>query len=243
MYNILICDDEIPTCSYIEQVLVDYGEIKKLNINIEVFYDGETALEFLGNNSTIDLIFLDIELPDKNGALIGQEIRNNLMNESIQIVYISSKEKYAMSLFQVRPFDFLIKPLSEKIIICIFEKYRSIYDNQQRFFEYKTGKSYQKILFSDIMYFVCEKRKICIVTRKETIPFYGNMKELHETLSHEDFWSIHISYIINIRYVRLFRDNEVVMCNDQVIPISTAYKKEVQKKLFDLQGIESYELT
>ena len=234
MFHVLICDDERPTCAYIGQILLDYSEKEKIEISIEEFHTGEDLLRYMEENSDIDLVFLDIELPGNNGALIGRMIRDNLMNESAQIVYISSYEEYAMELFKARPFDFLIKPLSRDMIINIFENYRKIYENNQRFFEYKVGKHTEKILLSEIMYFVCEKRKIYIVTNGKKLCFYGNMKELHNTLEAEGFWSVHNSFIINIRYVKRFKENEIIMCDDSVIPVSYAYKKEVKAKIMQL---------
>ncbi len=236
MFHILICDDEIPTCTFIEQIFCDYAEKEKIEIVIETFLTGEELLKYMkqNNDSDIDLIFLDIALPGENGALIGTMLRENLMNESVQIVFISSYEKYAMQLFQVRPFDFLIKPLDRKTIVHIFEKYRRIYESNRIFFEYKVGKHTEKVLLSEIMYFACEKRKICIVTNKKNVDFYGNMKELHKTLDYEDFWSVHNSFIINIRYVKRFKENEIIMCDDSVIPVSYAYKKEVKRKIMQL---------
>lgn len=234
MFSILICDDELPTCTYIERIFGDYAEKEKIEILTETFLTGEELLNHMKQNSNIDLIFLDIELPDVNGALIGKMLRENLMNESVQIVFISSYEKYAMQLFQVRPFDFLIKPLGRDMIINIFEKYRRLYDSNQKFFEYKVGKHTEKVLLSEVMYFVCEKRRICIVTSKKKVYFYGNMKELHKTLDVENFWSVHNSFIINIRYVKRFKENEIIMCDDSVIPVSYAYKKGVKRKIMQL---------
>lgn len=238
MFHILICDDELPACEYIGQIFSDYARKEKTEIVTETFHTGEELLRHMEENRDIDLVFLDIELPGNNGALTGRMIREDLMDESVQIVYISSYEKYAMELFKTRPFDFLVKPLARDMIISIFEKYRRIYENERRFFEYRVGKHTEKILMSEIMYFACEKRKICIATNRKNLCFYGNMKELHNTLESEGFWSVHNSFIINTRYVKRFKENEIIMCDDSVIPVSYAYKKEVRRKIMQLDGEE-----
>ena len=202
---------------------------------MDVFFCGEALLDYVKEHNNIDMIFLDIQLPGKDGAEIGRKIRDELENESVQIVYISSKESYAMRLFGVRPFDFLIKPLDSRMIESIVEKYRKIYGNNYQFFEYTAGRKKEKILLSEIMYFVCEQRRILIVTKKEKIPFYGSMKALHQTLNAEGFWSVHVSYIINVKYVKKFKDSEIVMCDDMLIPISYAYKKSVREKVLQLE--------
>lgn len=60
-----------------------------------------------------DLIILDIELTEINGIAIGKYLREELNNQTTQIVYISSLRDYAMDLFAVRPLHFLIKPLKK----------------------------------------------------------------------------------------------------------------------------------
>lgn len=234
MFHIAICDDEPATCLHIEQVFFEYAQNSNTGIITEIFYTGEALLEYMEQKNDIDLLFLDIELPGKSGAEIGKLMRESLKNESVQIVFISSKEKYAMQLFQVRPFDFLIKPLSETMLINTFEKYRKLCTKRNRFFEYKIGKQNEKILSSEIMYFMCEKRKICIVTPIDKIYFYGNMKDLHKNLNLEGFWSVNNSFIINTAYVKLFREKEIVMCDNYCIPVSNSYRKEIKKKLMEM---------
>ena len=112
MIHILICDDEDITCSHIEKVLVDYAEKEDVKVSVDVCYTGEGVLNYMKQGDIVDLLFLDIELPGMNGAKVGNMLRVELGNETVQIVYISSQDKYAMQLFQIRTFDFLIKPLN-----------------------------------------------------------------------------------------------------------------------------------
>ena len=68
-----------------------------------------------------DIIFLDIMLPQMDGVELGSYIRNVKNDNYTQIVYISSETSYAMELFEVRPLNFLIKPLDEKKIQKVLE--------------------------------------------------------------------------------------------------------------------------
>lgn len=237
MFNILICDDELSVCTHLEKIFADYALNNKLEIMTEIFLTGQTLLDFLKENPSMDLLFLDIVLPDINGAEIGKKIREELENETVQIVFISAQSQYAMQLFPSRPFDFLIKPLERDMIISLFEKYRQLYEKKKLFFEYRVGKRMEKVLLSEIMYFMCEKRKICIATTREKIYFYGNIKKIHRELNADGFWSVHVSFIINVRYVKIFRNNEIVMCNDYIVPVSQTYKKDVRRKIMELNEV------
>ncbi len=234
MFHILICDDEPFVCKEIEQALIACGIEKQIDVKVESFASGEKLLAYMGQNQDIDLLFLDIELPGSNGAETGVKIRDELKNEKVQIVYISSYEQYAMQLFRVRPFDFLIKPVTRHMIAHIFEKYIRIFEDNTQFFEYKVGRHMEKIPLSEIYYFVCEGWKISLVTGNGSRSFYGKMKEMHGTFEKDGFWSVHSSYIINVRYVKLFKGNEIVMCDDHTIPVSYAYRKDVREKILQL---------
>ena len=171
MFHLLICDDELPVCTYIEQIFMDYAQKNNVQITTEIFLTGENLLQYMKENKYIDMIFLDIELPGNNGTNIGKALRDNLENEAVQIVFISSQEKYAMQLFQVRPFDFMIKPLKKDRLISVFEKYKKIYGKKLKFFEYKVGKTVQKVLVSEIMYFMCERKKSILLLQPKKFHF------------------------------------------------------------------------
>ena len=234
MFHILICDDERTICKEVKQTLMDYALKCQEQIEVDTFCSGEELLGYLCDGGDGELLFLDIALPGGNGAQIGAQIRDELHNEKLQIIFISSYEQYAMQLFQIRPFDFLIKPLNEEKIIRIFEKYVRLYGNNTQYFEYMTGRSREKIPFSEIFYFMCEGRKVVIVTDRGKISFYGRMKDIHDSLTARGFWSVHMSFIINVKFVKRFNENGILMCDGRVIPISYTYKKAVKEKIQQL---------
>ena len=98
--NIAVCDDEIKICSHVENILINILAHKFFEYNIDVFYSGEALCEEM-ERTKYDLVFLDIELPKMNGVEIGKYIRDTKNDNITQIVYISSKQEYAMELFKV----------------------------------------------------------------------------------------------------------------------------------------------
>ena len=105
--QVIICDDEFSTCVQLENYIEKYSQEHFIKADIDVFYDGESLCEYLKSSSSVDLLFLDIELPKCNGVEVGKYIREKLNNEIVQIAYISAKTEYAMELFDYRPINFL----------------------------------------------------------------------------------------------------------------------------------------
>ena len=141
MLRIAICDDETGTCSEIENRILDFARHNALQIETEVFYSGETFYRSVQEDCSFDLVFLDIQLVRLDGVQVGRQIREQLGNEKISIVYISSKETYAMSLFQVRPLDFLIKPVTEEKVAAALEKFIRLKKAVKIEFYFHAGKS------------------------------------------------------------------------------------------------------
>lgn len=232
MYKVGICDDDIAFGCQIEAYLKEYAEKKNVEIEVEVFISGEECLKYLEKETALDVLFLDIELGQKiDGVMVGHKIRSDLSNEVIQIVYVSSKENYAMQLFRNRPMDFLVKPVKREDIERTMNEYKRIFGDKKNFFEFRIGKLAYRIAEDEILYFQCSGKKIRIITnRKEKKEYYGGMAEVERKIDQDKFWVIHKSYIVNINYISEFRLNEVVMVTGEVLPISRTYQKKVQEK-------------
>lgn len=236
MIRAAICDDEIGTCSDIENMILNYAKRQALQIDTEVFYSGETLFWTIKNKDKYDLIFLDIQLVQLNGVQVGKQIREQLGNEKISIVYISAKETYAMSLFQVRPLDFLIKPVKQKNIDETLDKYIRLNHLMKNDFFFHTGKSIQRLYLDEISYFACNGKKIDIYTDGGITTFYGTMQEVERQVKGKGFWVIHKSYIVNSSYVSIYRYDAVQMTDGTILPISQRYRKPMKTCLAELYG-------
>lgn len=240
MYRIGICDDEMEFCTEIEKFVRKYAEKEKITVETEVFTSGEELFKVMNVEQKFDLLFLDIELGGINGVEVGCRLREKVENEIMQIVYVSSKESYAMQLFQIRPFEFLTKPVTEERISKVMSEYKRLFIDRNIFFTYKLGKRTYRISENEILYFQCEGKKIQIITSKDKREYYGKMADVEKQISMNKFCTIHKSYIVNINYVSEFCPNEVVMCNGVRIPISQSMRKKVREKILEwnIQGRE-----
>lgn len=240
MYRIGICDDEMEFCTEIEGFVHEYAEKEEITVETEVFTSGEEFFEAINDEKTFDLLFLDIELGGIDGVEVGRRLREKVENEAMQIIYVSSKESYAMQLFQIRPFDFLTKPVNMEKISKVMSEYKRLFIDRNIFFTYHVGKSTYRISENDILYFQCEGKKIHVITTKDNREYYGKMTDVEKQISMNKFCVVHKSYIVNINYVSEFCPDEVVMCNGIRIPISQSMRKKVREKILEwnIQGRE-----
>ena len=235
VYRIAICDDDIYTCTSIENLIIKYKQDMGIEIEVDIYYSGEKLCQKLNDKEIYDLIFLDIELLNINGIDVGRFIRNELKDDILNIVYISAKEQYALELFKTQPFDFLIKPLDDKDVLCVLKQILKKIDKGKKYFEFGINKNVYRVKFNEIVYFQSDKRKIILVTINERLEFYGNLTAIYKNLP-EEYIRVHKSYIINNNYASEYTYEWVKMLNDEIIMISKPYRKEVRMRLLAQKG-------
>jgi len=231
MFRVAICDDEIGTCSEIETMVLDYARQNAIQIETEVYYSGETLYQAVQKGCPYDLVFLDIRLFELDGVQVGCRIREQLGNERISIVYISYKESYAMSLFQVRPLDFLIKPVTSDMVAATLEKFIRLNGMGKHSFYFHAGKSVCRLYLDEIRYFACNGKKIEIYARSGMTDYYGAMRGVWEQVEGKGFWTVHKSYIVNSAYVAEYRYDCLRMEDGVSIPISQRYRRVMRENL------------
>lgn len=215
--------------------MIDILSHKFIEYEIDVFYSGETLCKEM-ERTKYDLIFLDIELPRMNGVEIGKYIREIKKDNLTQIAYILSKQEYAMELFQVRPIDFLVKPLDEAQIGNVIDIYIDVNGGMNDVFHYKKGYSSCKVEIYKIMYFVRNNRKVSMFTSDGEETFYESLEAIYERVKSYGFLFIHKSYIVNYRFIQTIRYDHVVMTDHEKFSISQSRRKEIRDMYNRLEG-------
>lgn len=231
MYRIGICDDDLAFCGQLEEALLTYCPKIQMKIELFTFLSGTELLTTVHTDGPFDIIFLDIELSDISGVNIGKILRSDLGNEITQIVYVSSQTSYAMQLFQIRPMDFLIKPVSENDIARIMNTYYRLFIEGAHFFEYKSGKTSHRVDEKHILYFQSEGKTVHIYTTFGTDTFYEKLSDIEKRLNPNVFFNVHKSFVINWNHVAEFHLNYITLNNGAIIPISQSRRNSVQEQI------------
>ncbi|MBW4844771.1 MAG: LytTR family DNA-binding domain-containing protein [Lachnospiraceae bacterium] len=220
MVRIGICDDDRYICSQLEDILLKYANQNYIKLNIEVFYSGESILNYLDKDGILDLIYLDIELEKINGIDVGYHIRKLMKNYTIEIVYVSGRDGYYRQLFDVQPLNFIEKPINAYSVIDMLELVLDKMKKADRYFNYQKYHDIYKVEINNILYFESLNREIKIVTANMEDYFYGKLEDISTCVSSYPFLKIHRSYLINYNHVTILKYSEVIMSNGTILPIS-----------------------
>lgn len=230
MYRVGICDDDKILCSLLEEQLLQISKDISVKFEIEVWYSGESLERDLKKGIGMDILFLDIELLQKNGIETGAFIRDEMGDTETHIVYISSKQSYAMELFKVQPLEFLIKPISDDRLKEVLERSMKRKKCAESCFAYRKGSQVFRIPVKEILYFMSMDKKILMIKKDGQEEFYGKLKNVVEELP-AGFVTIHQSYVIHQEYVSEYSYESIKMMNGDVLSVSKPYRKEVRAKI------------
>lgn len=215
MRKIAICDDNKAIVDKIYTLCIQFYDIDK--VELECFYSGE---ELLLSNKHFDIIFMDMELDNLNGIETAQEIRKTDID--VLIVIVSGFEAYKKLAYPIHAFDFIDKPIDNYKLINVLKEAELYYVKKMNivYIPFKIKDGFVKLDVDEIIYFSYENRKIRIVTIHDIFYFYDNMSILANKLKDFNYFMIHRAYIINMKHIIQIKGNDVIMCNNDILPIS-----------------------
>ena len=171
----------------------------------------------------------------EDGISAAKRIRE--YDKNTLIIYVTSHENHMQESFEVRPFRFLVKPVSEKQIeACFKSAYEEVYC-EDSYFRYSYQRVNHKIPMREILYFESNKRKVSIVTGKDTFVAYGKLNDIEKSLkqSKVPFLRVHQSYLVNYKHVEGQAYDFVVMDNGKRISISEDRRKLIGEQYCSME--------
>jgi len=177
----------------------------------------------------VDLIFLDIQMPNKNGVDFYKMLDNNPI-----VIFTTAHSQYAVEGFNVNATDYLLKPFSEERFLTAVQKARNEFEfrkNQsiQTHLMIRADYKLNRIEFDDILLIegLDDYIQIHLSDKSKTVARLS-MKGILEKLPEKDFIRVHRSFIIPIKKVKAIV-NKNIQIEDFVIPIGDTFKEEVLK--------------
>lgn len=223
MLKIAVCDDEKifsdMICGLINKTVKDISACE-----ISVFNSGEALLSAY-TETDFDIIFLDIEMSGITGMETAKEIRKN--NNHTIIVFFTSHQEFAIEGYEVNAFRFLVKNQPEFIYEKQFRSIMDEYSLKHKTFEVPTKNKTIFFPLNDIVYFEVIDKKIIIHSKDSEIEYCGKLSDAEKELQNDNFTKAHKSFLINISWIDTINKFDVSMKNNDTVPLSRKYKKDV----------------
>ncbi len=229
MYHAAICEDEIDIASYIEKTLA--SEFNKHNIQIEfdIFHDGNKLLDMINEHYHFDIVFMDIEMPEIDGISICKKIRQT--NADSLVVFISNKDELVFSTFEVQPFRFVRKSHYDSILPDLVDalgtelarknpsNIQIIEPRSKDIFSFDVNK---------IIYVEAQGKNCIIHSENDVTELKISLSEIEDLLKDYEFIKPHRSYLVNYKYISSITKSNLELSNNEFVPISRNRVEEVK---------------
>ena len=224
MINCMIMDDE-PLAI---QLLGDYVQkLPFLNL-VGKFNEPMEALDFMNSNE-VDLIFLDIKMPDISGIDFFKSLQ-----KKPELILITAYSDFALQGFELNAVDYLLKPVSFERFVASVNRAREVIEYKQNkqktkdYFFINVSHKIQKILYNDILYLEGYKdyTKIHLSGQAAPVLVLHNLKYFEDFLHDSHFIRVHRSYIVPFQRIQTISRRSVSI-GQTSIPVSDNYRERL----------------
>ena len=215
--RIAICEKELKPLKLIKEFIYHYAEVNRLDIVVDCYSHGEALL---CSKTHYNLIFIGYELADKKGLDLAKEIRS--FNTISSIVFISENIDIIFETFKVNAYRFLVPPVNENDICTLLDDFFKKFGSDYPLWIKNSEETY--CLNSDDIYYLEADNKHCIVhLKREALHCNKTMAKVAVVLPKNHFIKINRAYIINIRHIIKYNNDNVFLRNGKALHISRNY--------------------
>ena len=225
VFNCVIIDDD-----EIDRLTVVSFAKKFQNLNIVGVYESAALALSEIENLKVDILFLDIDMPNINGL----DFRKKSMAVPI-CIYITAHPEHAVESFELETLDFIVKPLKLDRFAQTIKRIEEFMEIKQKalLFEssiggdtiyIKEGHEQTKVKLHEIIYLEALKDYTLIITSQKRHCVLSNLGTLLKENHFQSFVRIHRSFAVQKQYVKKIGIQEVILNNDFIIPIGRSYK-------------------
>ncbi|MBN1187448.1 MAG: response regulator transcription factor [Bacteroidales bacterium] len=228
----LVVDDEPVAREILETHLAKIESVKVLS-------SCKNALEAFTfiNSESVDLIFLDINMPEISGLSFAKSI-----NKNIKIIFTTAYREYAVDGFDLQAVDYLLKPISFQRLLQALNKYQNennltestfkeeITTEKSDYIFVRSDRKMVKVKFDEIAYIESLSDYIKIHLIDKTVVTRETISNIEAKLPQSDFIRVHRSFIVSLNHIDSFTSEYVEISGHQ-IPISRGYKSDVLRRL------------
>lgn len=223
--RVAICDDNGTFARSLQERLSEYCCRFDIDCDCEIYTSPTELLK--ADLSTLQLLFLDVDMPQMTGIDVAHQLRETLPD--LIIIYVTAWIKYAPYGYQVAAFRYLLKQkLDQEFIPCMDAVMEKLHlDTDELTLAGKEGTF--AISIPHILYFEgASGRKVYLHTagnKKSVIECVGKLTELEEEIGSKGFFRIQRSFLVNMQHIKQIHNYEALLSSGEALKVS--------KPLFD----------
>lgn len=233
MIRIAICDDSVEDAMYLSKLLNVFARRKKVDINIQTYNGGKSMLfNWERADKQADILYLDILMPQIDGMKVAEQLRSQGFNN--EIIFYSRTDSEAIRGYDVNAFHYIVKgstptEKAEKIFDKAIQK---VALKSQEHISFSCAGENRSIAIRTIKYFTVDGRVITVhYEGDKTFEFYATLGKIDDVLCDKGFVRINRAVLINLDYMDIHTNTEVVMKDGVVYTFGRSFRKAAKEEI------------
>lgn len=232
MIRVGLVDDDRDHLKLMKTFIRQYETEQGVRFQVAEYQNGLNFVE--DYDGTLDVVFLDIEMPHMDGMTAARRIREK--DGALGIVFVTNMAQYAIRGYEVNAIDFIVKPVSYYVFADKLGKaIRFAKRHMEKDFVIQTEDSIFKLPCSQIVYIEKDKNYLVFHTKRGDHRVRGTMASMEASLQGEGFSKCISGCLINLRYVTGV-DKDTVWVEETPLPLSRQRKKEFKEDFMRYLG-------
>lgn len=220
MISCIAIDDEPKALEVIERYC---GKTNQVSLKAS-FREPVKAIEFL-QHEKVDLIFLDINMPDINGIALLQTLSSKPL-----VIFTTAYSHYAVESYELNALDYLLKPITFERFLIALNKAAAALSSEDTTIFFKSGPQTYQVRVADILYFEKDGNYITVHLKDKQILIRENMSDIFDLVPAAGFLRVHKSYVVAIRHITMIEVHQLIASGEK-IPIGSSYREAVKAVL------------
>ena len=213
--NFAICDDSVVDSNYVKELVTQWANDKKYQVNIDIFSSAEAFIFHYVENKEYYVLLLDIEMGNMDGVTLARQIRKS--NKSVQIVFITGYSDYIAEGYDVEALHYLMKPLKKEKLYDVLDRAVNKMMQNEKYLVLNTFDEMIRIPLHETIYIDVDRNYVTVHSNKD-YTVKKTLAEIEKELD-ERFFRIGRSAIVNLKYISRVTKTDVYLNNGIILQL------------------------
>ena len=228
MYEVIICDDDGAFASTLSSTLSSSFEERGMACHVIHYPDPAQTLSALERGERCDLLFQDILFGEEKGIRFAKLLRQR--GWDLDLVFVTSSERYAVAGYDARPLHYLLKPLRQTQLEDVLDLF--LERHAPHMLSLVTPQETVRLPVTDALYFEVYNHVVKLRRRDGSEGSWrGTLQELESQLPTGRFVRVHRSYLVNLEHIAVLGRDKVRLTSGDMVPMGRADYANIQLAL------------
>ncbi len=225
MIKVALCDDELKILDDLSLKITTAFKNAKSKVDLFKTDNPFELLDYL-KAETVDVLFLDIDMP----KISGMDIAETLLNSDMKtlLVFVTSHDALVYKSFKYHPFGFIRKAYFDEEISAVVNSAVDEIRKNNDTFSFKTNDGFYIIKLMDILYFDSESNYVNVHTAEQIYKFRGTLSAIEKELVPKGFIRTHKGFLVNQKHIYSIKSDDIVLTDKEVLPIGRTNRESVK---------------